>query len=209
MTFPSSTSHYMQLYVFLWLMTERDPDLERADSEKVFMDPGTMEKHPFPSITSEPSIGITLVVPAYNEQKRCKHLALCSKVVSQARPTSGKIGKGLVNCVYKPCPTALYSVAQSRCSILSHDTLHHYLSSNSSLENDEHEVGHLFCYCRNCKNTSTILLRERAYSATGNSRVHYLKIWLRHPANCIPVGHGLYTQFTRPFPFLRKWVWLV
>ena len=23
---------------------------------------------------------------------------------------------------------------------------------------------------------------------------------LHHLANCIPVGHGLYTQFTRPFP---------
>ena len=28
-------------------------------------------------------------------------------------------GKGLVNCVYKPCPAALYSVVQSHCSILS------------------------------------------------------------------------------------------
>ena len=45
--------------------------------------------------------------------------------------------KGLVNCIYKPCPAVLYSVVQSHCSILSHDVLHHYLSSNSSLENDE------------------------------------------------------------------------
>ena len=28
-----------------------------------------------------------------------------------------KRGKGLVNCVYKPCPSALYSAPQSRCSI--------------------------------------------------------------------------------------------
>ena len=32
-----------------------------------------------------------------------------------------KKGKGLVNCVCKPCPAALYSVVQSHCSILSHD----------------------------------------------------------------------------------------
>ena len=48
-----------------------------------------------------------------------------------------------MNCVYKPCPAALYIVVQSCCSILSHDTLHHRLSSNSSLENGERELGHL------------------------------------------------------------------
>ena len=86
-----------------------------------------------------------------------------------------KRGKGLVNCVYKPCPGALYSAPQSRCSILSHDTLHHCFSSNSSLENSEGELGHLSRYYRNCKNTSRIVFRKRAYPATGNSRVHYLK----------------------------------
>ena len=80
-----------------------------------------------------------------------------------------------MNCVYKPCPATLYSAVQSHCSILSHDTLHHCLSSNSSLENGERELRHLYRYCRNCKNTLTIFLRERAYSATGNSRVQYLK----------------------------------
>ena len=86
-----------------------------------------------------------------------------------------KKGKGLVNCIYKPCPVVLYSVVQSHCSILSHDVLHHYLSSNSCLENDERELRRLFCYCRSCKNTSTVLLRKHTYSTTGISRVHYLK----------------------------------
>ena len=63
-------------------------------------------------------------------------------VVLQAQPTSAREGKGLVNCVYKPCPAALYSAVQSHCSILSHDALHHCLSSNSSLENGEGELGH-------------------------------------------------------------------
>ena len=113
--------------------------------------------------------------------------------VSQAWPTSAKGGKGLVNCVYKLCTAALYSVVQSHCSILSHDALRHCLSSNRSLENGERELGHRFHYYRSCKNTSTILLRVRAYSTTG-------KTWFRHPAYCIPVGHSLYTQFTRLFP---------
>ena len=86
-----------------------------------------------------------------------------------------KRGKGLVNSVYKPCPGALHSAPQSRCSILSHDALHHCFSSNNNLENSKREPGHLSRYYRNCKNTSRIVFRERAYSATGNSRVHYLK----------------------------------
>ena len=99
--------------------------------------------------------------------------------------------KGLVKCVYKLCPTVLYSAVQSHCSILSHDALHDYLSSNSSLENGERKLGHLFRYCRSCKNTT--LRGERAYSATGKFKSALFDIWLRHPANCIPVGHGLYT----------------
>lgn len=36
--------------------------------------------------------------------------------------------------------------------------------------------------------------------------MHYLKSgYVIH----IPVGHSLYTQFTRPFPLFQKWVWLV
>ena len=104
---------------------------------------------------------------------QCKCVCVC--LVLQARPTSVKEGKGLVNCVYKPCPTALCSAIHSHCSILSYDALCHCLSSNSSLENGKRELGHLFCYSRRCKNTWTILLRKRAYSATGNSRLHYLK----------------------------------
>ena len=127
MTFPLSTSHYMQLYVFLWLTTERDPDLERADSEKVFVDPGTMEKHSFPSITSEPSIGITLVVPAYNEQKRCKctfSLVFRGSLTSQTHFRKKREGSGEL-CIQKPCPTVLYSVVQS-CSSICHVT--HYIT---------------------------------------------------------------------------------
>ena len=80
-----------------------------------------------------------------------------------------------MNSIYKPCPGALYSAPQSRCSILSHDALHHCFSRNSSLENSERESVHLSRYYRNCKNTSRIAFRERAHPATGNSRVHYLK----------------------------------
>ena len=94
---------------------------------------------------------------------------ICPALVSQARPSLAsqthfpKRGKGLVNCVYKPCPSALYSAPQSRCSILSHDALHHCFSSNSSLENSEREPEHFPRYYKDCKNTSRIVFRERAY----------------------------------------------
>ena len=102
-------------------------------------------------------------------------------------------------------------MVQSCCSILSHDALHHCLSSNSSLENSKIKLGQLFCYCRNHKNTSTILLRYCAYSATGNSRVHYLKsgyviqpIAFQWDAACM----GSLPDPSHFF-FLQKWVWLV
>ena len=103
-------------------------------------------------------------------------------------------------------PAAPYS---ARCSILSHDTLHHYLSSNSSLENSKRELGYLFRYCRSCKNISTLLLRERAYILSNRQFKNVLfDIWLHHPANCIPVGNGLLyaVHQTHPFFFLWRWV---
>ena len=98
-------------------------------------------------------------------------------------------------------------MVQSHCSILSHDALHDCLSSNSSLENGERGLGYPgypFRYCTSCKNTLNILLGERAYSTTGKFKSLLLYIWLCHPANCILVGHGLYTQFNRPFPSFEE-----
>ena len=125
-------------------------------------------------------------------------LAPALSLVSQARPTSTKMeGSGELRIQ----AVSHYTVQCGTCSILSHDALHDCLSSNSSLENGERELGHLFRYYRSCKNTSTIPLGERAYSTTGKFKSTLFDIWpLHHPANCIPVGHGLYTQFTRPFP---------
>ena len=115
----------------------------------------------------------------------------------QARPTF----KGLVNCIYKLCPAILYSVVWSHYNILSHDTLHQCLSNNNGLEKGDRELGQLFCYYGGCKNSLTILHRERAHFATG-----YI-IW-NLVTSYIPGAHNLYTQFTRPCPFLQKWVWL-
>ena len=83
---------------------------------------------------------------------------------------------------------------QCNCSILSHDALRHCLSSNSSLENGERELGHLSRYCRSCKNTSTILLGSVLTSQQVILKTPLFEIWLHHPTNCIPVGHSLYSM---------------
>ena len=45
----------------------------------------------------------------------------------QAQPTSAKEGKGLVNCIYKPCPTAIISYLNSH-------VMHHVTKYCSSLD---------------------------------------------------------------------------
>ena len=76
-------------------------------------------------------------------------VCVCVCVCSLACQTHFRIkGKGLVNCIYKLCPATLYG---AHCSSLSHDPLHHCLSTNGSLENSERKLGHLFRYCRSYK----------------------------------------------------------
>ena len=129
----------------------------------------------------------------YMHHSLVKEHPLHKILVLQAWLTSAKKGKGLVNWVYKPCPTALYSAVQSHCSIVSHDPLYHWVAK-AVLKTAEESYN--ISTAEAVKKTLQLyFLRERAYSITGNSRV---EIWLHHPVNCIPVGHGLYTQFT-PF----------
>ena len=77
------------------------------------------------------------------------------------------IAIALLNCFVLP-------VRSNHVTVFCH-MIHHCLRSNSSLESSERELEHLSCYCRNCKKHLRIVFREHAYSATGNSRVHYLK----------------------------------
>ena len=88
--------------------------------------------------------------------KRCTDAALQTCVASKlivlrAKPTSTQKRSGEL-CI-QAMSAALYSVGQSCCSILSHDTFHHCFSSNNSLENNDIEARHLSCYFRSYKNT--------------------------------------------------------
>ena len=64
------------------MTTVVEPNLSRADSEKLFTDPKSNTKLEFPSTAdSDPSIYISLVVPAYNEQDRRKQTHITSLIV--------------------------------------------------------------------------------------------------------------------------------
>lgn len=69
----------LQLYVYLRLTTVVEPDLQLAKSEQVFVDPHTGGSTPFPRTAhSPPSLYLSLVVPAYKEQNRCKVECACA-----------------------------------------------------------------------------------------------------------------------------------
>ena len=50
------------------------PNLGRYDSEKFYEDPLKNEKIRFPSIHDPPSMDLSVIVPAYFEEERCKNV---------------------------------------------------------------------------------------------------------------------------------------
>lgn len=61
-----------QLIVFLRLIAEPYPVIVRHREEKSFEDPVTGEKQNFPSIDDDPEVGLSVIVPAYDEEARRK-----------------------------------------------------------------------------------------------------------------------------------------
>lgn len=51
------------------------PTIKEYESEKQFVDSETEEKFDFPSIRDPPTKSLSVVVPAYNEEARCKYKA--------------------------------------------------------------------------------------------------------------------------------------
>ena len=58
------------LYIVLRLTTVRKPKFHIHALEKSFFDPGKQKRFPFPSINDPPTLSLSLVVPAYNEEER-------------------------------------------------------------------------------------------------------------------------------------------
>ncbi|XP_069131347.1 dolichyl-phosphate beta-glucosyltransferase-like isoform X2 [Argopecten irradians] len=56
--------------VVIYKSSEAHPNLRRFDSEEYFLEPKKNEKIKFPSIHDPPSVDLTVVVPAYNEEER-------------------------------------------------------------------------------------------------------------------------------------------
>jgi len=110
-------------------------------------------------------------------------------------------GLSLVNCVHVAmfCRTVLCAI--SCYSILTHDTLHHHLCSDSSLENGERELGHFSRCCRSCKNTDYTsqgaCLHHKRLLKSGNLLRHQL------------IDMAYILSSPDPSLFLQKWVWLM
>lgn len=54
----------------LFIASEAYPNLSRYDSEKFYLDPKKGKKLEFPSIHDPPSVDLSVIVPAYNEEER-------------------------------------------------------------------------------------------------------------------------------------------
>ncbi|CAG0911148.1 unnamed protein product, partial [Cyprideis torosa] len=59
-----------QLAVFLSVTNSPYPQLNRDDAEKCFFDPASDDVQLFPSLTDAPSVELSVIVPAYEEEKR-------------------------------------------------------------------------------------------------------------------------------------------
>lgn len=50
-------------------------EVERFPDEKYFIDPSKQDtKIPFPYLEPESSIELSIIVPSYNEEERCKYI---------------------------------------------------------------------------------------------------------------------------------------
>lgn len=58
--------------IVVYAITKPYPVVERFKEEEVFHDPVNKTKVKFPSIEDEYTLNLSVIVPAYNEEKRCK-----------------------------------------------------------------------------------------------------------------------------------------
>ena len=126
----------------------------------------------------------------------------------KSRPTSAKKGKGGIPVQAMSCCTVL---CKSNYITVSCHVAHYitFCSRNSGLENGDRELGHLFCYYRNCKNNSIVAIYRFSESVhtLQQVRFHVCIIWNPVTSSNWLHSSGLYTQFTMQ-PLLWKWVWL-
>lgn len=66
-------SFFFQVLILIYIFTSPYPDLTRHEKETYFVDPKSGATCSFPSIKDAPSIDLSVVVPAYNEEERCEY----------------------------------------------------------------------------------------------------------------------------------------
>lgn len=62
--------------ITLYVITKPYPIVEQFEEESTYNDPKSKKRLKFPSISEAESLNLSVIVPAYNEEKRCK-LLLC------------------------------------------------------------------------------------------------------------------------------------
>ena len=69
---PLYVSAYSSQAMLVIRFTSSKPDLKRYPDEKSFVDPKSGKRANFPSILDSSSRYLSIIVPAYNEEERCK-----------------------------------------------------------------------------------------------------------------------------------------
>lgn len=60
------------MFIIVKAVTSPHPVVRRNEKEKYFIRADNGEKENFPSIVDEPTIHLSVIVPAYDEEERCK-----------------------------------------------------------------------------------------------------------------------------------------
>lgn len=65
-------SKLLQLFVVQKAITKPFPVIKRRKEEKHFLDPIRILNVDFPSVEDAPTVDLSVIIPAYNEEQRCE-----------------------------------------------------------------------------------------------------------------------------------------
>lgn len=68
--FPYCVTH--QFFIGIKSRTSPYPKIIRHKKEEYYQDPSDKSEHAFPSLHDAPTINLSVIVPAYNEEDRCE-----------------------------------------------------------------------------------------------------------------------------------------
>lgn len=62
-----------QFSIILLVITKPYPEIWQDEKEKYFFNPKTKKTEAFPSLYEKWSVHLSVIIPAYNEEQRCKY----------------------------------------------------------------------------------------------------------------------------------------